>query len=390
MDWTSPDDIRAEVQKAWDRGRILAARLGGEPLFPMTVRSHRPDSRALLDRFDEVRAWVRALENGSRATLGYGYDVVWAELDHRQLGRNRVPERIVVPTEADAIQLLGVRRPADRFDRLARRTLAEFPELRAWLIKKPHEVLAHAATWDRLLSVVSWLRAHPRPAVYVRTVDLPGVDTKLIEEHRKLLTELLDQVLPPAAVDRTASQFEVRYGFRAKSPCIRFRILDDRHAIGGLTDLSVPVHQLAAYAPTAARVFITENELNGLSFPEIDDAVVIFGLGYGVESLAALPWLAERPIHYWGDLDTHGFVMLDRLRASFPSARSLLMDRETLLAHRASWVREPRQNTGPVPHLTQAEAALFDDLLHDRLGEKVRLEQERIGYGSLQRALSTL
>jgi hypothetical protein len=34
--------------------------------------------------------------------------------------------------------------------------------------------------------------------------------------------------------------------------------------------------------------------------------------------------------------------------------------------------------------------ALFEDLLFDRVGECVRLEQERIGYGWLQRALDAL
>ena len=46
-------------------------------------------------------------------------------------------------------------------------------------------------------------------------------------------------------------------------------------------------------------------------------------------------WLKGRPLHYWGDIDTHGFAMLDRVRAIFPAAESFLMDRETLCAHSA-------------------------------------------------------
>jgi hypothetical protein len=33
---------------------------------------------------------------------------------------------------------------------------------------------------------------------------------------------------------------------------------------------------------------------------------------------------------------------------------------------------------------------LFDDLRHDRIGERVRLEQERIGYGWVTRILAAL
>ncbi len=41
-----------------------------------------------------------------------------------------------------------------------------------------------------------------------------------------------------------------------------------------------------------------------------------------------------------GDLDTHGFHILDQLRSHHPHARSIVMDQETLLAHRDFWVRE--------------------------------------------------
>ena len=70
------------------------------------------------------------------------------------------------------------------------------------------------------------------------------------------------------------------------------------------------------------------------------NSLVIFGAGYGWEALAQARWLTFCTLYYWGDIDTYGFHMLDRLRASFPHARSFLMDRETLLEHRAMWVEE--------------------------------------------------
>lgn len=389
MDWTTPDDIRAEVQKAWDRGRILSARITGVPIFPWTLRTRRPDRRTLSERFDEVRTWIRLLVEGSRERVGHGYDVTWSEFDHRVLGRNRVPEGIVIPTEADALQLIGKRRAADRFDALASATIAAFPVLRNWLARRPLEALEHADAWPRVLAVLRWLSDHPRPGIYLRQIDLPGVDTKFIESRRKLFVELFEQVLPQGALVDHPS-FEVRYGFRAKAPIVRFRVLDPRHAIGGLTDLAVPVPQLARKPPGGTRVFVTENEINGLAFPDLPDAIVIFGLGYGLETLSELPWLHDRALHYWGDLDTHGFVMLDRLRASFPHARSLLMDRATLEAHRAFWVDEPSQNRGPVSRLTPDEQTLFEDLLTGRFGDRVRLEQERIGYAQLIAALVSI
>jgi hypothetical protein len=65
------------------------------------------------------------------------------------------------------------------------------------------------------------------------------------------------------------------------------------------------------------------------------------------------------------------------------------MDRETLDAHRALWGQEPadKRYSGEPTRLTRRERALFDDLRLDRLGERVRLEQERIGFRWLQQAL---
>ena len=117
--------------------------------------------------------------------------------------------------------------------------------------------------------------------------------------------------------------------------------------------------------------------------------MVVFGLGYGLERLAEVDWLRRVAVHYWGDIDTHGFGILNRLRANLPEARSFLMDRATLQAHRALWGREPadRRYTGDTSRLKRDEYALFEDLLADRDGERVRLEQERIGYGWLEAAL---
>ena len=37
---------------------------------------------------------------------------------------------------------------------------------------------------------------NPRPNIYLRQVDLPGLHTKFIEAHRGVLAELLDLALP--------------------------------------------------------------------------------------------------------------------------------------------------------------------------------------------------
>jgi hypothetical protein len=154
---------------------------------------------------------------------------------------------------------------------------------------------------------------------------------------------------------------------------IRLRVLDSDLAISGLTDLTLRIDELARLDIAPERVFIVENEITGLAFPPREKSILIFGSGYAIERLAALPWLSTCDVHYWGDIDTHGFVMLDRLRAFLPDARAMLMDRQTLLDHRPLWSFEEIPHMAPLTRLTPDELALYDDLRFDRLGRGVRL-----------------
>ncbi|HTF44517.1 MAG TPA: DUF3322 domain-containing protein, partial [Terriglobales bacterium] len=319
-DWTTPAEIRNEVERLWNSGRILAARLDDTGLFPYAPRLRRPDPAALTARFDEVRKWIRTLEQASKSATGFGYDIEWIELNHRQLGRNRLPARISVATEADAVRLIEKEHEAKRVADLTNATLARFPALAGWLARHPMIALAHAANWDRVLDVLTWFRDHPRPHLYLRQLDIPGVDTKFIEPRKGLLAELLDAVLPPDAVDARfigAGNFEQRYGLAAEPVLVRFRLLDARLRLQDLSDLTVPAPEFAQMRIAARRVFITENKINGLAFPAMADALVIFGLGYGLARLSEAEWLQTKTLYYWGDIDTHGFAILDRLRAVF-------------------------------------------------------------------------
>lgn len=390
--WTTPRDLRDQVLSVWNRGKILAAGVTGEPLFPLKLTMRRPDATALGQSFEAVRGWIRELEENSRSGRGFGYDIEWADINHRQLGRNRMPGRISVPTESDALRLIGKERDGRRFRKLADITISRFPELAPWVSRKPLVPLEQAQDWPRILDVLAWFREHPRSNLYLRQVDIPGVDTKFVEARRQLFSELLDIVLeraenPPSSVAQT---FEQKYGLRAKPQTVRFRVLDSRLAIAGLTDLTISASDFARLNIAAPRVFITENEVNGLAFPDFAQAIVIFGLGYSVDLLQAASWLAGTQIHYWGDIDTHGFAMLDRLRSAFPKARSLLMNRETLMAHQPLWVHEETPSLATLSRLDPDEQALFDDIVNDRLGKNVRLEQERVSYAFLERSLRTI
>jgi hypothetical protein len=215
------------------------------------------------------------------------------------------------------------------------------------------------------------------------------VDTKFIETHRQVLGDLLELVLPADALELSPS-FDRRFGLREKPALVRFRILDESQHLHGLSDLSVPATELAKLELAVDDVIVTENEVNGLALLPRPRTLVVFGQGYALEKLGEIPWFASRRLFYWGDIDTHGFVMLDRFRGHFPAAQSLLMDRSTFLAHRPMWVTEGTPSTESLTRLTEPENALRRELLRGTWGERLRLEQERIGFRWVREVLEKL
>ena len=396
MSWTTPTELRAQVQMLWDKGLLLG--VGGDvgpetsaALFPKRLRLRGPTSSDLSARFDDVRLWMANLRDSSPRLR-----IVLRQVRHSAIGSNAVPDEVWIDTREDALALIGKQLDARRFEALVQATATQHAQLLPWLHQHPLQALALADEWARLLAIVTWCQSHPRPGIYLRQIDIAGVDSKFIEAHLRVLAGLLELALPPEQVDASASgqsQFCRRYGFRDKPLRIRFRLLDPKLSLlpgAGEQDLAVTAAAFAQLDLPVSRVFITENEINFLAFPAVAGAMVVFGAGYGFEVLEGTAWLQTRQVYYWGDIDTHGFAILDQLRARLPQAQSLLMDSATLMAHELHWDQEPKPELRDLNRLTHEELALFDALRDNRLGMHLRLEQERVGLRWVKSALADL
>jgi len=388
--WTRASDLRAQVQKLWDRGELLAGLVTGQSPFPKRLSLKGPTSSDMMECFDDVRAWIQELQAVPHCR------VAMREFKHRVLGANLVPNEVWIESLQEALALTGKQREACRFIALVESARKQQPELLDWLARRPFIALELFEDWSRLLEAVAWVKQHPRPGVYLRQVDIPGVHSKFLETHHSVLSELLDIVLPLHAIDTTASgatEFARRYGFREKPTRIRFRVLDPGCALlpGGVPqDITLDAESFARLAPGISRVFITENEINFLAFPSVNDSLIIFGSGYGFAALARAEWLSHCRIYYWGDIDTHGFAILDQLRRQLGEVQSFLMDRTTLMAFDSQWGIEEKQTVRALDHLNDEERALYDDLRDNRIRKNLRLEQERIAFGWVESAISSL
>lgn len=107
-------------------------------------------------------------------------------------------------------------------------------------------------------------------------------------------------------------------------------------------------------------------------------------------ALGEVSWLAGRDVVYWADIATRSLAELDALRAVFPQARSLLMDRDTFEQHRDRWEVDPAPHDRPLHRLDPAEQALYRDLTTGRYGTAPRLLQDRVRFGYATKALRAL
>jgi hypothetical protein len=159
-----------------------------------------------------------------------------------------------------------------------------------WLTSHPMRALRLADDWDRLLATVKWIEQRQAPGMYLRQVDAPGVDTKFIERHKGVLTELLDAQLDSSRVAAGVSDFAGRYGFLRRPGYVRFRVVG---GFRGFSELSARADEFTSAPGNISRVYVIENEITYLAFPVPVGAMVIFGGGYAVPVLEPLGWLVS-------------------------------------------------------------------------------------------------
>jgi len=412
--WTTVARLKALSLKAWNSGALLRELLEPSGAYPRRRSLKRPTAAALLSDYAAAQRWAAELFAG----VGV-YSLETVEVGRRTVGSNRIPAASVFAAVEDEISFIGKSREAARFRELADRLGELDPLLLGWAARRPLKLLELGSDALTAARVALWLRDNPQPGIYVRQLGLPGVHTKFIERHRQVIDQLLAAVVPDAgdgddedgaeavvaeadaeAADRgvalddgagrtPAARFSRRHGFLHPPELVRFRVLDPEiPAFGGARDITVTAEAFSTLQLPVHTVIATENQINFLALPERPGSLALYGAGYGFSSLRDAAWLRDCTILYWGDIDTHGFRILDQLRAVHPHVESVLMDEETLLSHRDAWSEESSPSKAALTRLGAKESMLYKALGNQTYGQSVRLEQELIRWEwALQRLL---
>ena len=380
-----PAQIRKKSEKLYQS--FLTSFVRGENFFPIefSVGAIPKDYLALRDS-------VTQLIEKSKQQLGYGYTIELESQRIQKLGTQSLPIQISIETEQDYLKLIKKEKEVSQFKTDVKLIRTKVPELNHWLFHNPQKVIEYSDRWNDLLKVCQYLQLNPKPNLYLRELPIQ-VPTKFIEQNQKIVRSLVEAILPIEQIVSVESEkeytFEKRFSLKYREPLIRLRLLDqtlkDKYSFPA-TDISIPMSEFKQLNLETHRCFITENLMNFLTLPPLEDSFALFGSGYAVQALKSTIWLAYCPIFYWGDLDIDGFKILSQLRSYFPQTISTMMDMKTFETFHEFSITVAGVITETLPHLTPEEQILYTHLaLHQK-----RLEQERISQDYANRLLQNL
>ena len=386
----SPQVLAAKLAQQWHsadwRERQL---LGGGTAWPLTLPIGQPDTAVFLNDAAALRSHLQQWRAVEQDGLGH---VQWQERRYRGSS-----DAIAVPTHwqlakpsqciaairhfkvlghaqvhSDYARLstliAGVERPG--FQRLLVRRLVQWRDV-------PVDAVMAAAHMALQLEPGC---AQGKP---LRALAVQGNDTKFFERHASLLTALLDE-----RFDGEASR-QGLVGFLGALPEDDHWLLIAPLAPGLLpfAQMRVRASELLTTPLPGSRILLVENErcLHQLPQP-VAHTIAVLGAGLNLGWLAA-PWLQERSVAYWGDLDTWGLRMLATARHHLPHLHALLMDRATFSAHQHLAVAEPVHAPEPISGAQTPEEAALQ--AHLRAQARGRLEQEFLPTDTVHRAVRT-
>jgi hypothetical protein len=375
----SPEEIKEKALRRYKE--YLRSIVNPEILiFPLEIRGDKKNS----SDFSKIQEEQLPLFKNDKSNIGYGYTLE-SEVISGKIGAVRSIKKIEFTTEGDYLKFIDREDEVTNFKKLLAITLAEFPELKILLSENPGLLSENLTKWVDLLSVSRFFRHTPKPGLYTRELPVE-VHTKFIEDNTEVLNAMLSAIISEHVMPDTKS-FEERFNLKTKHNLIRLRFLDPSLSpIRGFEEIGIAEIEINKLSLNCKRVFIIENDITALTFPQIPDSIAIFGKGYNVASLKRIDWLKQRDIYYWSDIDVQGFEMLSQIRGYFRQVQSLLMDEKTFNKFNDPKDKGTLTKKSAPSNLMQTEFVLYKEVKENNF----RLEQEKIPQYWIKETISSM
>lgn len=371
------NQVLKRLEKFYNSGEIFKSYIIDDyDILPIVVKLKKITQKDITQSFSTIQKEIRKLKE-------LRLPLVYKEFSFKSIGKQSLPIEVRFDDLEQYLKFLGKYEEYQEFKKSYDNIVNKYPTLKEVFLQKPFWILEHHDKWMKLLRVVDFLVRVKNPNCYIRELSIKDVDTKFIEKHKKLLDILLSNILQYEPLKSLSDfAFEKKYGFKYPLAQVRFRILDERYYIKGLSDLTLTIKEFEKLNLSIKKVFIIENKITFLSFFDIKYSIVIFGSGYKISLLKSVEWLKDKEILYWGDIDEDGFAILSNLRGYFPQIKSIMMDTKTIekFSHLKVEYDKKSSTKENLSNLTDDEELVYERLKNDFYGKNFRLEQERIPF----------
>jgi len=367
---------------------VLRALIREETIFPLPIPVKKPKTTAPLSEWRETNQLIRSQ---SKEVLGYGFTVEWARVNSKRHGLNDFPTKLTFECANDYLKYVRAEAEAKVVVANAKTIEQLSPNASSWCASHLAMMRKPSATIQNAIKILVHLKAEPNPGIYARQLPVK-VPTKFFEQERGLLEALFEEFAPECLV-QDAGGLEERLGLMTKESLIEFRTLDSDvqslpfgHAMATARELA----EKACYFEAFETVIVVENHVPFLILPELPRTLAIIGNGYAVRRLGDVPWLKEKHVLYWGDIDLSGFAILAQFRACLSHVESLMMDLETW-QHFSSQTQKHEAAQSIIDRdfeFLQPEERSMVEMLKGNSG--LRLEQEHIDFEHIKGSISFL
>jgi len=371
-----PSDIRALVLKReWNNEASLKARLLNRKPFPIRIGLKPPAGRSAIADMTHFQKFV-----GEWRTHSSQKHVQWESRSYRTLSQQTVPKFFILENIKELIEFVGegaIKR-SRRWTKNMSPLLAISEALYPALVKHLKMIELMRSSDSRLLAdLVKQLSSQMGVGQYLRALPLVGVDTKFLENHQALISDVLDilhngEISAAGGLLAWLGCLENPRGWLTVRPlCEKVRA-----DIGGFSVMQLHCDVLREHALPANNILVVENMQSGLGLPWLKDTIAIFGGGKNVAWMDAA-WLKTKNVAYWGDIDTWGLSILGNVRSKLSSVKAIMMDAETLSLHEERMAIESAPMEDLPEFITETEAQIFSGLKAGNY-KGSRLEQERL------------
>jgi hypothetical protein len=366
MSLKSPEDIADNLVKQWARTEKRRELFNAETLWPIRIKIGKPTPQEISTDPNKVKSFL-----GHWRDMKSGH-VTWTQIKYRGLADElEIPESLEL---ASAIEwIAATRHHAIQLEFRKLQNVLDNTDIAYHTLLIGRRQLVNNMTAEnciKAVEVASLLSPGCAKGIPLRGITLAGVDTKFIERNLALITDLLDirfaGTVKPVGLEKFLGTIPSDFHW--------ILVVDLDGDLLPMERIRVRDTELLQRELPCRRVLIVENEQCLHLIPRLKDTIAILGAGLNLSWLSA-PWLNNRILGYWGDIDTWGMTMLATARMKQPGITALLMSQDIF-----SKCADKCAVVEPVPAALAAPQDLQQDekLLYERLiaAEKGRLEQE--------------